>query len=170
MTWLLNAFISSVNTGSNSGAMICTGTLTFSISFFSSRLGCAVEMQSTKGDSRFAPRRKTAHPPKQKPTAPVRWYLVRRVLAHSVISGSRISLELRAKRAGRLSLSHWLWSWRISSGRTSPPKLLKMRWCLLVSAFGRLTSQERRRWHWPLPRSDPPRSECWEMSIHRGRG
>ena len=104
--------------------------LTFWISSFVSHVGCAVEMQSTSRSpsALFAPRRKTAHPPKQNPMVPVLLCQKRSTRAHSMISGVRTSFELRAPKLGRSRLSRSLTSFMsISVSRTSPPKLCEER-------------------------------------------
>lgn len=83
-----------------------------------------VEMQSTS-PTPFAPRRKTAQPPKQNPIAPIEKYSYseRRDLAQAKISGSLIAFALRLRNPGMSSSLHLLSSSTTSRGSTSPPKL-----------------------------------------------
>jgi hypothetical protein len=122
MTLLLNSFNSGVNIASNSGASICTGTPTFSISLFSSHDGWPVEMQSTRLLP-FPPSWNTAHPPKQKPTAPTRLYCERSAFAHSNTATYQLTLLLQPRKLGISSSFHRDLSSRVLGGRTSPSKL-----------------------------------------------
>ena len=121
---LANSFNSCVNTGSNSGAMIWIGTLIFSISLFSRKVGCAVEIQSTRSVP-FSPRRNIAQPPSAEAEANRCDALVPGAKSFCTLKYFRLAvvLAVTADETWHIHLPPSRGVSKISKGKASPPKL-----------------------------------------------